>query len=215
MFAKVGNYLKDLLTRSPLTAGTPHVPHPPEKEVRHSLQDGGDPFYQETNADMETIAGTEISFGTAETTTVDQNGNTTRTRRRVGHILGDGRLVMSLEPRIDNGQKRPGVGSLCRFCLAEAIPEFEAGLISHETLQRRSLFSTDSAAQCEGCGHKDICDPHCRPLKRFDGTQPRLCPDCRKAAVREDCDQRSQHLLLSPFIVQKKLPPSNGQEDGS
>jgi len=103
MFAKISNFLKDLFLRGPSTAATPHVPHPPEEKGRHSLQEGDDPFYQETTADLETIAGTEISFGTAETTTVDQNGNANRRHRRMAYLLGDGRLVMSLEPRVENG----------------------------------------------------------------------------------------------------------------
>lgn len=214
MFTRICNYLKDLLHRSPLGACTPHVPHPPDHGPGNPVQ-SGDVFYQEASTDAETIAGTQISFGTVEKTTVDQNGNTTHDRRRVGHLLGDGRLVTSLESRIEDGQYRPGVGGLCRFCLDEAIPELEAGLISHEELQRRALFSTDSAAQCEGCGRKDVCDRHCRPLKRLDGTEPRLCPACTKAAAREDRDQRSLYTLLSPFLEQKKLPPSDNQENRS
>ncbi len=214
MFTKISNFLKDLLQSSPLDAATPHVPHPPEPE-RDSPVHGGDAFYQETSADIETVAGADIHFGTAETTTVDQNGNATRTRRRVAHILGDGLLVTGLEPRVENGQERPGVGGGCNFCFQEGIQDFEKGLIPREEVQRRRLFSTASAAQCEGCGRKDVCDRHCRPLKRFDGSQPRLCPDCRKAAIREDCDRESLYLLFSPFMNQRRLSPPNDQEDRS
>jgi hypothetical protein len=214
MWTKISNFLKDLLHRSPLAASTPYVPHPPE-------QPSGDPtadanrFYEETSTDIETIAGTEIHFGKAKTTTVDQNGNTIRTRRRVGYILGDGKLVTSLESRIEDGLYRPGVDGLCRPCLAEAILEFEAGLISHEELQRRALFSTLSAAQCEGCGRTDICARHCRPLARLDGTQPRLCPACAEAATREDRDRQSFYMLVSPFLERKRLPPPHDQEKSS
>ena len=214
MFTKISNFFKDLLRRSPLAASTPHVPHPPEPEPGGPLPDGNR-FYEETSTDIETIAGTEIGFGKAKTTTVDQNGNTTRKRRRVGHLLGDGRLVTSLESRIEQGLYRPGVGGLCRFCLEEAIPEFEAGLISHEELQRRALFSTLSAAQCEGCGRTDICGRHCRPLARLDGTQARLCPACAEAATREDRDRQSLYMLLSPFLERKRLPPPHDQEKPS
>jgi hypothetical protein len=214
MFTRISNFLKDLLQSSPLTASTPHVPHPPEPEPGGDAH-RGDPFYQDVSADIETVAGTEINFGTAETTTVDPNGNANRTRRRVAHILGDGRLVLSLESRIENGENRPGVGGACRFCFQEAIQDFEKGLIPREEVQRRRLFSTASATQCEGCGRKDVCDRHCRPLKRFDGSQPRLCPDCRKAAIREDCDRESLYLLFSPFMNQRRLSPPNDQEDRS
>ena len=216
MFAKISDYLKDLLSRSPLTAGTPHVPHPPE-----APEQSGDPnvsaagFYEETTAEVETIAGTEISFGTVETTTVDQNGNATHQRRRVAHLLGDGRLVTSLEPRVEDGLQRPGVEGLCRFCLAEAMPEFEAGLISREELQLRALFSTGSLAQCEKCKRKDICEPHCESLERLDGSKPKLCPKCREAALREDRDLQSQYVLLGPFLQRKQLAPPRDQEDPS
>ena len=212
MLKKISNYLKDLLSRSPLAAGTPHVPHPPEKQDPHSLQESGDPFYQETSADLETIAGTEISFGTAETTTVDQNGNATHKRRRIGHVLGDGLLVTSLQPRVEDGLQRPGVGRLCRFCLVEAIPEFEAGLISREELQLRSLVSTDSSAQCEKCNRKDVCERHCQSLERLDGSKPHLCPNCAEAAIREDQDRKSIYTLLAPWLKQKQLPPSTDPE---
>ncbi len=211
MLKRISNFLKDLLLRSPLTAATPHVPHPPEKEDRHSLQEGADPFYQETSADLETVAGTEISFGTVETTTVDQYGNATHKRRRIGHLLG-GRLVTSLESRIENGLHRPGVGGICRFCLQEAIPEFEAGQITLEALQSHGLFNTAAAAQCEGCGCMDICNRHCRPLARLDGSESQLCPTCREAAMREDQDRKSICTLLSPWLKQKQLPPSTDQE---
>jgi hypothetical protein len=214
MFTRICNFLKDLLHRSPLGACAPHIPHPPEQELGSPVQ-GSDAFYREVSTDIEMIAGTQISFGTVETTTVDQDGNTTHDRRKVGYILGDGVLVTHLESRIEDGLYRPGVGRLCRFCLEEAIPEFEAGLISHEDLQRRALFSTDSTAQCESCGRKDVCDRHCRPLKRFDGTEPRLCPACTKVAVREDRDRESMYMLLLPFLDRKKLPPPDNQENRS
>lgn len=213
MFARISNYLKDLLSRSPLTAGTPHVPHPPEPQDQlNDPIDRPTSFYQETTADIETIAGTDISFGTVETTTVDHNGNATHQRRRTAHLLGDGRLVTSLEPRVEDGLKRPGVEGLCRFCLAEAIPEFEAGLISREELQLRALVSTGSLTQCEKCKRKDVCEHHCESLERLDGSESKLCPNCRETASREDRDRQSLYLLLSPFIDQKKLPPSNDQE---
>lgn len=212
MLKKISNYLKDLLSRSPLAASTPHVPHPPEKQDRDSLHEGGDLFYQETAADLETIAGTEISFGTAETTTVDQNGNANRRHRRMAYLLGDGRLVTSLEPRVENGLERPGVEGLCRFCWAEAMPEFEAGLISREELQLRALVSTGSLAQCQKCKRTDVCESHCQPLERFDGSESRLCPICREAAIREDQDRKSIYTLLSPWLKQKQLPPSPDPE---
>jgi hypothetical protein len=214
MFAKISHFFKDLLSRSPLSAGTPHLPHPPEPELGTPLPDATR-FYEETSSDLDMIAGTNISFGTAETTIVDQNGNATHHRRRVSHILGDGRLVTSIEPRIEDGQARPGVDGKCSLCLQKAIQDYEAGLISPEEVQRRSLFSTGSAAECQGCGRKDVCTTHCRPLKRFDGTQSRLCPDCTKAALREDSDLESSYILFGPFMDRKKLPPSNGQEDRS
>lgn len=212
MLKRISDYLKDLLSRSPLTASTPHVPQPPEREDQRSLQEGGGIFYQETNTDLETVAGTEISFGTVETTTVDQYGNATHKHRRIAHVLGDGRLVTSLEPRVEDGLSRPGVEGLCRFCLAEATPDFEARLISREELQLRALVSSGSLTQCEGCRRKDVCEHHCQSLERLDGNEPRLCPTCTEAAIREDQDRKSICTLLSPWLKQNQLPPSSDQE---
>jgi hypothetical protein len=214
MFTRISNFFKDLLQCSPLTASTPHVPHPPEQGSGDPMPDGNC-LYQETSTDIETIAGTQISFGTVEKTTVDQDGNTTHDRRKISHILGDGRLVTSVEPRVEDGLERPGVEGLCRFCLAEAIPEFEAGVISREELQLRGLVSTGSLAQCNQCKRKDVCEHHCQSLERLDGSKPELCPNCREAAVREDRDRQSLYMLLSPFLERKRLPPPHDQESPS
>jgi hypothetical protein len=206
MLKRISNFLKDLLRRSPRNADQPYIPRPPEQNP-NCLTGQNNIFYQETNLDIETIAGTPLSFGINEKVVVDENGNAARIRQEQAHILGSGRLVSSLNPTIEQGMLRAGVGGVCYVCKQEAGALLESGLITIEEAHGRALFDTDSAAQCDGCGRRDLCVRHCRPFQRSDGAQLSLCPDCTKVARREKWIATSLNILLSPFIDEKKLPP--------
>ena len=211
MFGKINKaigFLKDLFYRSSFKAGQPYIPRPSDQE-QDKLPGEDNIFYKETRINAENLG--PISFGSATELIVDNNGNTTQIRQRQGHILGRGRLVTSLNPTIENGMVLPGVGGGCYACKKEAALLLEAGQISIEEAYRHALFDTGSAAQCDGCGRRDLCIHHCRPFQKADGTQLSLCPDCTRAAQREKWTAISLSILLSPFIDKKKLPPgTNG-----
>ena len=214
MFKKISNFLKDLLQRSARNADRPYIPQPPDQKLG-GLPGGNKTFYKETNIETERVAGSFLDFGTTEEVNIDENGNATRIRQKQGHILGSGKLVTGLNPEVKDGIQLPGVRGACYRCMPEAAELLQAGLISIEEAQRRALFDTDSAAQCDICGRRDLCIRHCRPFDKADGTQLNLCPDCTKKAEREKWFQTALGILLSPFADQKQLPPARKGEDSN
>jgi hypothetical protein len=210
MLKKTSNLLKDLLWRSSRNAARPYIPQPP-RQGQDSLQGQSGSSYKETNVDIETVGG--LAFGSTEELTVDQDGNANRICQKQGHILGSGRLVTSSEPTVKDGTPLPGVGGACYACKLEALDMLQAGVIDIQEAERLSLFDTNSVAQCDACGRRDLCIRHCRPFDKADGTQVSLCPDCIKQAQREKWVANSLNILLSPFIDQKQLPPGRQGEN--
>jgi hypothetical protein len=213
MFEKLKTFLGDLLRRSPLGAGQPYIPGRPA-DTSDSMPKKVEPFYTETDSDIEDIAGTPIYFGTEKHTEVTANGSATHETRKRAHLLGSGRLVTGLEPRIiKDGIQLPSVCGVCYKCKEESAQFLAEGLISLEEAHRLALFDTDSAAQCDGCGRRDLCVRHCRPFIGADGTRANLCPDCTKAAHRDKCFQIALGILLSPVSYRKTLPPAHQGEN--
>jgi hypothetical protein len=213
MVKKIAGFLKDLLARSPLTADRPYISQPPEQK-QDGLPAGEEKsFYEETSIETGKVAGISLEFGSAEQIMVDEDGNSTRIRQAKGHILGSGRLVSSLHPTNEDGNHRPGVGGVCYACNFEAAQLLQVGLIDIQEAQRRSLFDTDSAAQCDACGRRDLCIRHCRPFDKTDGTRMSLCPGCTQKAERERNFQLALGILLSPFADQKQLPSARIGEE--
>ena len=204
MIKKIANFLKDFVQRSPRDACRPYIPHPPTLDADNPPSQHSN-FYEETNTEIENIAGTSITFGTTEKLAVDEKGNTNRVTQKQSHILGSGILVTSLNPTVLDGIPLPGVGGACNFCKQDAIELLQANLISIQEAERHSLFDTNSAAQCAACGRRDLCIRHCRPFEKTDGTQLSLCPNCAKAAQREKWTSTAITLLLSPIIDEQKL----------
>lgn len=211
IFKKINNFFEDFIQQSPRNADQPYIPQPPEVGV-NSDPNKNINFYQETDTDIENIAGTSINFGPTEKLVVDEKGNASRISQKQGHILGSGILVTNLNPIIKDGIDLPGVGGACSFCKQEAFLLLQANLISIEEAERRSLFDTNSAAQCGACGRRDLCIRHCRPFEKADGIQVSLCPDCAKAAQREKWVATALNLLLSPVVDEKRLLPGNTEE---
>ena len=159
------------------------------------------------------IAGTPIDFGTSKEKRVDNNGSTFFIQRNQGHIVGSGIFVANLTPTSKDGLRYPGIGGACSFCKEEAVALFQANLIDTEEAYRRSLFDTDSAAQCAICGRRDLCIRHCRPFEIDEGSVAPLCPECTKTAQREKRFKKIITFLASPLTEQKKLPPPKQEGD--
>jgi len=211
MFQRINNFFKDFIQRSPRNADQPYIPRPLEVDVNNEPNKNIN-FYEEISTDIENIAGTSINFGTAEKLIVDDKGNSNHINQRQGHILGSGILVTNINPTIRDGIQLSGVGGACNYCKQEAVILLQQNFISIKEAERKSLFDTNSAAQCGACGRRDLCVRHCRPFEKADGTQVSLCPECTKAAQREKWTSTALTILLSPIIDEKKLLPRNTEE---
>lgn len=208
---KLSDFLKDFMNHSPLNASKPHIPQPPEQKQQNEQlpANNAELFYSEENRDIETIEGTNLSFGPTEQIVVKQNTSSSRSSKKPGHLLGSGRLVTSLNPINENGIEKPGVGGMCFKCSEEGFVLYQAGLISSEEAQRRSLFDTSSAAECQGCGRKDICIKHCRPFEDSSGNTVALCPECTKEAQHQKFFEKAFKYLLMPFTNQSGTSSAN------
>jgi len=209
MFTKIRNFLRDLFDSSPFQADQPYSPAPPhEQDIENNLPTGN---YSEKNLEIEIVSGTNIAFGKTDEIAIDENNNVQHINKKQAHILGTGRLITRLEPSVKDGIPLPGVGGICGNCQNEALVMLQMGLISIQEAERRSLFDTDSGAQCQACGRKDLCIRHCRPFADINGQAINLCPECAQAAKREKLFKTSVAILISPIVDRKQLPPS--QED--
>lgn len=209
MFKKLSNLLKDIRRRSSQQADQPYIPLPPEATPVIE-RDIPQLLYEETDINIHEIAGTSIGFGTIQSTMIDHDNRATDQTKRQSQILGSGRVVSRVEPEIIDGTHRPGVGGVCCFCQAEAISALQAGVISPQQAELRSLFDTKSASHCDGCGRRDVCVRHSRPFKTEDGAEVLLCVDCMKAATRQQWTNRAVNILLTPFLEKPQLP--SGEE---
>ena len=187
--------LQKLLSHKVHPAHLPCIPAPPNQKSAHNT----DASYAETEADIHSIAGTSIAFGTQKTVQVDENNQAHHLLRTHSHILGSGKLVTNVEPRTVDGQTLPGVAGACRFCQAEAAQALEANLISIQEAQIKSLYDTSSAARCEICGI-NTCSRHCRPFPMPDGKTHMVCTDCQQEIQKQLRRQKIVGFLLSPFL---------------
>jgi hypothetical protein len=120
MLQKISNFFKDLLDASPRNAHVPPTSTPPSAlptENPERLEH--DQSYQEATAEIESIAGTSINFGTSDEMVTDAAGNVRYVKRKVAQIVGTGILVMHLEPTVKDGIALPGVGGRCSKCIEE------------------------------------------------------------------------------------------------
>jgi hypothetical protein len=206
---KLSDFLKDVINHSPLKADKPYIPQPPEQQqLEQPASNNSEPFYSEDNRDIETIEGTNLSFGYSEQMIVNQNTSSSRTSKKTGYILGSGRLVTSLNPTKETGIEKPGVGGICFKCNEEAAALYQTGLISFEEMQRCSLFDTTSAAQCQACG-RNVCIKHCRPFEDSNGNIANLCPECTEEAQHKKFFEKALKFLLMPFKSRTKTPSAN------
>lgn len=222
MFKKmIKNCFKNWRTRTPLEASQPYIPAPPDQQNsppvpsspdNQVLPSNQDLLYQEIVSDEHRIEGTSISFGENSSVTVDNQQNAAEFHRKSSYILGSGRLVSHMEPTFIGDKLMPGVGGMCYFCRLEALAAYEEGLISVQEAERRSLFDSESAGQCDQCGRRDLCSRHSRPYPGPDGKPFHLCPVCVEAAQRGQWMQKPLQLLLLPFI-KEEVPPQEKKEE--
>ena len=189
------DFFKRLLGTKAHPAHLPYIPTPPLRQPNTSQNQfphnsaNTDISYTESEANIHSIAGTNIGFGTQKIVQVDSRGQARDFSQTKSHIVGSGKLVSKIED----------IAGVCRYCQAEAIVALEANLINIEEAQIKSLYDTLSSSRCDICGINTCCR-HCRPIQMPDGLTQLLCIDCQKQLKGQILKQRIIGLLLSPFI---------------
>jgi len=190
------NFFKRLLNTKTHPAHLPYTPTPPSHQQNTSSPNqfsssntNTDLSFTEAEADLHSIAGTSIGFGTQKIVQVDGRGQAKDLSRTQSHILGSNKIVSKIED----------VGGICGYCQAEAAEDFEANLISLEEAQAKSLYDLSSASRCDNCGTNTCCR-HCRPIQLPDGLVQLLCVECQKQLKGQIIRRKIAGFLLSPFM---------------
>ncbi len=191
------NFFKRLLGTKAHPAHLPYIASPPSHQQGASSNQfpngtNTDLSYTEAEANMHTIAGTNIGFGTQKMIQVDSRGQAKDFSQTQSHIVGSGKLVSKIED----------LAGVCRYCQAEATQAFEEKLISLEQAQIKSLYDTLSASRCDICGTNTCCR-HCRPIQMPNDSTQLLCVDCQKKLKWQILRNGIFGFLLSPFMEDK------------
>jgi hypothetical protein len=204
MSKEFNSFFDDVINAGNSNCGEPYQPKPPAeyKDVPAS----GD-FYSELNKEFEAIGGMSLEFGDNEIKKIDNNNHTVHIKANRSHILGDGLVVSTIKPT----DKLPGVAGVCAFCKQEMAEMLQQNLIELQEAERRSLFSTQSGSQCQGCRRRDVCVRHCKEVD-IEGEILNLCPACLKEIEGNKLISLAKNFLYALFqedeIKQpKQLPP--------
>ena len=162
MTKKYDNFFDDILNAGDANCSEPYQSKPPAEDTTDQSSCSS---YNEVNKEFESIGGISLEFGDNEIIKFDKSSTSAHVYNSQGHILGDGILVTSIKPTNQDGIQRPGVLGACTPCKIEAAEMLRKGMIDIQEAERISLFSTQSGAQCQGCGRKDVCIRHCRPVE--------------------------------------------------
>jgi hypothetical protein len=143
--------LKRFVLRRTFPPDQPYIPQPDQNVVNPSFDfDGG---LTEIEADVQSLHGKSITFGTQKSIQVDDFGHAKGLTQKTSYIIGNGKRVSNIED----------IGGVCRFCQALAAQAVQEGKLTIEQVQLQSLFDIKSARQCSICGIY-TCSIHCRPL---------------------------------------------------
>ncbi len=189
------DFFKRLLGTKAHPAHLPYTPMPPAHQPDAASPNqfpnntNTDTSYTESEANIHTIAGTNIGFGTQKIVQVDSRGQAKDISQTQSHVIGSGKLVSKIED----------LSGACRHCQAEATQAFEENFISLEQAQIKSLYDILSASHCDICG-ENTCSRHTRPIQLPDDLIQQLCVDCQKQLKGQILKQKIVGFLLSPFM---------------
>ncbi|MEN6384779.1 MAG: hypothetical protein ABFD79_06240 [Phycisphaerales bacterium] len=204
------SFFDDFLNAGNSNCGEPYQPKPP---AENKGAPSADDFYSELNKEIESIGGISLEFGNHEIKKIDANNHTIHVKVNRSHILGDGLLVSGVKPT----DKLPGIAGVCIFCKQESADMYQKGLIDLQEAERRSLFSTLSGSQCQGCLRRDVCVRHCCPVD-VEGEILNLCPLCVKAIEDNKLISMAKNVLFALFQEEeikkpKQLPPGTQENN--
>ncbi len=193
------NFFKKIYNLGSHPAHLPYNPTPPvnksnvnQNQFANNINNDG-LSYTDSEADVDSISGMSINFGSMKSIGVDNNGQTRDLSKNQNHIVGSGKLVSSIQD----------VAGICPICQGEAIHAFEKKLITLEEAQIKSLYDVNSASRCDICG-TNTCSRHCRPVQMPDGSTQNPCVTCLKLLKKQAFKRKMIHLLLSPFFETKR-----------
>ena len=105
--------------------------------------------------------------------------------RGKGELCGCGHHAFSQEEIVTETGVHRGIGGTCHDCSAEAKDKLARNEISLQQAERQSLYCTQCASHCDGCGRHNLCSRHTKLFTDADGQQQLLCPDCIAKADRK------------------------------
>jgi hypothetical protein len=149
-------------------------------------------LYSEVQADISSLYGTSLNFGSQTTIEIDQYDRVKVITTKPSYILGSGRRISNIEE----------VAGICKYCSAVARKGFEEGLLTAEQAQLQSLFDIHSARRCSECG-SFVCSVHCRSIETQNG-RAYICEGCIEQIRRHEKNRLIKRLLLSPFTESRE-----------
>ncbi len=164
--------------------GMPYNPQPGQGSANPS---SGNPVYSETEAEIASLWGTQLKFGSQTTIEIDQSGHAKALTCKPSYVIGSGRRISDIDE----------VGGVCGFCQEIAAKAFSEGKLTAEQAQLQSLFDGNSQRQCDVCG-TFTCSVHSRPVQTPSGTV-NICVACRNEISRQEKRKKIIGFLLSPF----------------
>ena len=180
------------ITRRSHPAHLPYMPKPPDQNHPHGIGDGtsSNTLYSEIETNAHHIAGMSVTFGSQKVVRVDENNQAQDICQKQSYIIGSGRLVSHPDE----------VGGVCLFCQAGSLQLMQAGQISLEEAQLKSLVDKESARRCDLCG-RYCCSNHCLSVQPSEGSTILACILCqKKMRPRFRTIKIVLSILCSPFL---------------
>jgi len=142
-----------------------------------------------------------------------QSGEMVTCERVRGVRCGCNHFVYDVRPKITETGTYPGIGGVCHYCSLEAHDLANRNVIPTGQAEIMSLYCSDCASHCDGCGRRNLCIRHTRPFEDADGRQQQLCPECLKQARSKRMFK--QTVAIVARLVAEDNPPSPSRSRGA
>jgi len=166
----------------------------------------------ESTFNVQPIPGTTCSLGTIEKVLQNMDELIT-SNQRIGVCCGCGHHIFNVEEKVTQHGVQRGLGGQCSYCALEAAEYLNQNLISLQQAEEHSLYCSQCASYCDGCGRRNICIRHARPFQSLDSSVLLLCPDCLRMAEQDKFFKKTLAMMLAPFVDYNRLPPPTQRKD--
>lgn len=188
-------------------APTPVVPHrrnPSDPPPADDLPPGFTPI--ETQISGPYIPGTSTLIGQYARVGQMPNGELVTCERAVGVRGGCGHDIFSAHETVTQTGIHRGIGGVCWDCAAEADELAKRAALSAGQAEAMSLYCSQCASHCDGCGRHNLCARHTKLSTDADGRQLRLCPKCSLKADRKKLFKQTISVLSWLFTEDDRPP---------